>query len=50
MREFKKRAMNSEQGHPDLLEKLERRVDEYFIELEKKNSEKWTEVYKELAE
>lgn len=33
IKEFKKRAMNSEQGHPDLIEKLERRMDEYFAEL-----------------
>lgn len=42
--------MNSEQGHPDLLEKLQRRMEQYFAEFNKKNNQKWTEIYKERAE
>lgn len=46
MNKFKKRSLNSEESHPDLLEKLEKRFEEGVTDMIKKNKRIWDERYK----
>lgn len=50
MAKFKKRSLNSEESHPDLMEKLEKRFEEGLNDLMKKNRNIWEERYTKAAE
>jgi hypothetical protein len=41
MNKFKKKSLNSEENHPDLLEKLEKKFEEAVNDMIKKNKSIW---------
>jgi hypothetical protein len=48
--QFKKKSLGSEEGHPDLLEKLEKRIEESINDLARKNKSQWEDKYKEISD
>lgn len=50
MAKFKKRSLNSEESHPDLMQKLEKRFEEGLNDLMKKNRNMWEERYTKATE
>lgn len=50
MAKFRKRSLNAEESHPDLMEKLEKRFEEGLSELMKKNKGMWEECYNKATE
>lgn len=47
---FKKRSLGSEEGHPDLMDKLEKKIEENLNELAKKNKAMWNDKFRAVAE
>ena len=48
--QFKKKSLGSEEGHPNLLEKLEKRIEESINDLARKNKSQWEDKYKEISD
>lgn len=48
--EFKRKSMGSEEGNPDLMERLQNKINENFKELKEKNKRVWSLKYREKTE